>query len=226
MTKKQQITFTLTLMALTLTNVFVDAQESEKVVEVEIKGQIIKVPYPAGLQPKKKVLKSLTAFIEKTAPSNTLHEVFATPEVTDKSFLAKGITINADVQSINAVGPVDQTTFNRVKGLLGKQFGQILKQATKELRDRTGADLGTNSTGGKFVDEDDRFAFLIFSKMDTPEGKVERASAACLCFLNNRLILCNLHKTKESDEDVKWVKAEAKKWVEAICDANKSVGDN
>ncbi len=225
-TRQQQLAFTFTLMALTLTSGFVDAQESEKVVEVKVKGQSIKVPYPAGLSPKKKVLKTFTAFVEKAAPTNTLHEVFATSETTEKSFLEKGITINADVQSVNAVGPVDQATFNQVKGLLEKQFGQILKQATKEIKDRTGADLGTNSTGGKFVDEDNRFAFLIFSKVDTPDGQVERASASCICFVHNRLILCNLHKNKDSDEDVKWVKAEAKKWVEAICEANQPVGDN
>ena len=229
---KQPLTFMFIFTAFTLTSVFADAQESEKdgeaekAVEVKVKGQSIKVPYPAGLLPKKKVLKSFTAFIEKSAPTNTLHEVFATPEATEKSFLEKGITINADVQTVNAVGPVAQATFNQVKVILGKQFGQILKQAAKEIKDRTGADLGTNSTGGKFVDEDNRFAFLIFSKMDTPDGQIERASASCLCFLHSRLVLCNLHKNKESDEDVKWVKAEARKWMEAICEANKPVGDN
>lgn len=230
-TPKQQPKFTLTLTvitltALTLTNLYVDAQEPKKVMVVKVKGQSIKVPYPAGLLPKKKVLKSFTAFIEKSIPNNTLHEVFATPEATEKSFLEKGSTINADVQTVNAVGFVDQALFNQVKTILEKDYGQILQQASKEIKDRNGTDLGTNSLGGKFVDKDNRFAFLICSKMDMPNGQVERASASCLCFVHNRLILCNLHRTKDSDEDVKWVKVEAKKWVEAICEANISVGDN
>lgn len=214
------------IAALTIANGQSNAQDEKKTLVVKVKGESIKIPFPAGLSPKKKVLKSFTAFVEKAAPTNTLHEVFATAETTEKSFLENGITINADVQTVKALGEVDQATFNQVKQFLAVQFGQALKQAAKEIKDRTGADIGTNSAGGKFVDEDNRFAFMIFSKAEGPNGTVERASASCLCFVNNRLLLCNLHRNKNSEEDVAWVKAEAKKWIEAICKENKATGDN
>ena len=218
--------FVAAIVSLAIANVQTSAQDGDKAVVVKVKGESIKVPFPAGLSPKKKVLKSFTAFVEKAAPTNTLHEVFAKAEATEKSFLESGITINADVQSVKALGEVDQATFNQVKQFLEAQFGQVLKQATKEIEDRTGTDIGTNSVGGKFVDEDNRFAFLIFSKVEGPNGTVERASASCLCFVNNRLLLCNLHRNKKSEKDVEWVKAEAKKWIEAICKENKATGDN
>ena len=197
-------------------------QKKAEFVEINAGGAKIKIPYPADLVPKKSELKTIAKLMAKTAPTNTVHEIFAAKTATEKIATQKGLFRNADVQSINAIRFVEAPLFNQLKQLLSKQFDTIMAVALRDIKARGGIAFKTQAKVGQgtFVDKKDQFPYLMFSKIGGNKDGIERVSAACICFVKNRIILVNLHSNLASDKDATWAKTEAKKWIAAICKAN------
>jgi hypothetical protein len=198
------------------------AQKAVKLVEIQVAGAKLLIPPPADLVAKKSELKTTTKLMTKAAPTNTIHEIFASKTDTEATAIRLGLKRNADIQSINQIRIVGQPLFDQLKTLLTNQFDTLMKAALKDVNRRTGIAFKTQEKVGKgtFVDEKNRFAYLMFSHVGPQEGGVDRVTAACLCFVKNRIILVNLHSNLESPKDAEWVKKESQKWIAAICKAN------
>lgn len=213
-------TLMLILVAATCTTLL--AQQAAKVVEFEMAKTKLRVPYPADLVAKKSELKTFVKRMAAISP-NTIHEVFAAKEIDEATTLRTGLKRHADIQSSKDIEAANQNLFDEIKKLFEKQFDQILAEAAKNIKDKTGLALKTQAKVGKgtFIDKPDRFAYLFFSTVDAGNGKsVERVTALGLCFVKDRIIFLNLHSDLDSDKDADWVKTEAGKWLEAVCKAN------
>ncbi|MFM9960981.1 MAG: hypothetical protein ACKV2Q_07130 [Planctomycetaceae bacterium] len=200
------------------------AQQEAKVVEFVVAGANLRVPYPAGFAAKKNELKTFVKRMSAVSP-NTIHEVFAAKEIDEATMLRTGLRRHADIQTTKEIGAADQNLFDELKKLFETQFDQIIAQAAKDIKDKTGLALKTQEKVGKgtFINKPDRYAYLFFSTVDAGNGKtVERASALCLAFVKDRIILLNVHSDLESEKDATWVKTESEKWLEAVCKANQA----
>lgn len=200
------------------------AQEN-KSISITVDGTKISIPLPADLVASKSELKSMANFMDKTTPTNKIHEIFAPKGTTEKTYLEKGLKRNCDVQTVRSLdNKMTQELFDGVKDILTKQFDEMIKKVMKELsEDSVQIDAVKKVATGAFVDEDDSYSYLFYSNVKTPKATIQRVSAASICFVNGNMILLNVHSNLDSEKDADWVKKTAKQWVEATLKAN---GDN
>lgn len=215
--------FTATALTLVLFfGQFVNGQDNKENITIEVDKTKIKIPVPSGFVAAKSKLKSMATYMERNTPGNSLHELFADKDVTEESYRKNGLVRNLDVQTVKSLNnKMTQTTFDGVKGLLTRQFDQMMNDVLKKInKDDDTVETINKSQSGAFVDEDDSYAYLFFSSIKTEKGNVERASAAAICFIKGNMVMLNVHSNISSKKDVEWVKETSKKWLEATLKAN------
>ena len=199
-------------------------KDKPKAITVDAGGFEFKVPPPSGLVPLKKELKTFASNMAKHAANNNIHEIYAAKGSTEKSFLKNGLHRNCDVQTIKALDKqeLDEKTFKQVKSLFNRQFETMMAQLLKKMKDKTGITMKAKEKvgSGAFIDEDSQYAYLFYSQVANSEGSTDRVSAACMYFLDGKILLANIHSNLESEKDAEWVKKTAKEWLKAIAKAN------
>ena len=207
--------------ALLLMGHSVNAQQT-KTIAINIDGTKINVPLPGDLVPSKSELETMSAFMTKNTPGNKIHEIFAAKGSTEESYLKEGLRRNADVQTVKSLSnKMTQQVFTGVQDLLTKQFDQLMKDVLKEINEDDDTVKTINKQdSGPFIEKDDRYSYLFFSSIKGTDGRVERASAASICFVKGNMVMLNVHSNLGSKKDVEWVKKTAKDWLEATLKAN------
>ena len=197
----------------------------DKKLEIVVDGTTMKVPLPGDLVPSKAKLKSMSKFMESKTPTNQIHEIFAAKGTTEEKYLQEGLRRNADVQTVRSLdNKMTQSIFDGVKGVLTKQFDQMMKQALDSLSDdATGISFKTKQKvgSGAFINKKDQYAYLFYSQIKQRDGKVtERVSATSICFIKDNMIMFNVHADLLGEKDAKWVKETAANWLKAALKMN------
>lgn len=193
-----------------------------KSTKITVKEQPIVIPFPSDFVPKKRDLPTYVTNLAVLSPKNTVHQVFASADVTDETVKTDRLRRHADVQTIANAEVIDEDTFGVFTKVMSENLSTVLADALKDIEAKSGVKSKASKFPGqgKFIDAKNRFAYLGVMSVSTDGEEETKAFAQCLCHVKGRLLSLNVHSKVTSDKDVAWVRTVAEQWLAAIVKAN------
>lgn len=238
----------LTLLLLAMLVCAPSSKAGTKLVEVSLGGTNIKLPAPQEFSEVSKVSPQTRSQAERlTIPQNRLLAYFV-PDADLQRFKRnqEGTLLHRRytmVQTLRAAESVNMSSqdFRELAQRIRreqKQFPERNREEAQAYVDDV-SDRFSNEHGvamdlkvgqpralGVFAEGDDYIASALLTKMKVALGEesVEFVMASVLGFVRvkNKLLFAWVYSTHDSQEDIDWVRAAAKDWIEEILSANQS----
>ena len=217
-----------------------------KLVEVSLGGTNIKLPAPEEFSEVSEVSPQTRSQAEKlTIPQNRLLAYFVPDADLERLKKSQGATLEYQrytmVQTLRAAESLNMSTqdFRGLAQRVRQEQGQFPERDREQAQayvddasDRLSKErgvavdlkVGQPQALGVFADGDDYIASALLAKMKAAMGEksVEFVIVSASGFLRvkNKLIFAWVYSKYDSQEDIDWVRAAAKDWIQGILSAN------
>jgi len=215
-------------------------------IDVDIGGEVISVPAPAGFTEVKAVSQDTFSMFEDLCPDQSrLLAVFVTQE--DAGKLLRGDSVNlSEYMTVQSLKELENMTlakyqFSELRDTLRKEYDSFFQQQKSSIdeavaksgnalsqRLTTEVEFNVNGIAPLGVDTETASSITVSQlakyDMSVSGEKVQHtvAGSATSLLVKGKVLYLNVFKTYEGQEDLDWTRAQSKKWLPAILSANET----